>query len=112
MFESVLAHVVIDRKGHHIVEEYVDKVINKYPPNQPWQVSLYLHLLSRIHAPDQKLFLTVRSESLSSSSFFTRRNWPSLSYFYPTVWREPVDAENQAASDNLCCDKVSWFSPV
>lgn len=25
------------RKGHYIVEEYVDKVINKYPPNQPWQ---------------------------------------------------------------------------
>ncbi|KAJ3568549.1 hypothetical protein NP233_g5640 [Leucocoprinus birnbaumii] len=25
------------RKGHYIVEEYVDKVINKHPPNQPWQ---------------------------------------------------------------------------
>lgn len=27
-----------DRKGHYIVEEYVDKLINKHPPNQPWQV--------------------------------------------------------------------------
>jgi len=56
MFESVLAYVVIDSKGHYIVEEYVNKVVNKYPPNQPWQVSLYLHLLSCIHAPDQKFF--------------------------------------------------------
>jgi len=35
MFESVLAYVVIDSKGHYIVEEYVNKVVNKYPPNQP-----------------------------------------------------------------------------
>lgn len=44
MFESPLAYVIIDSKGHYIVEEYVDKVINKYPPNQPWQVSLYFSL--------------------------------------------------------------------
>ncbi|KAF9446501.1 hypothetical protein P691DRAFT_183335 [Macrolepiota fuliginosa MF-IS2] len=25
------------RKGHYVVEEYADKVINKHPPNQPWQ---------------------------------------------------------------------------
>ncbi|KAF7784948.1 hypothetical protein Agabi119p4_1113 [Agaricus bisporus var. burnettii] len=25
------------RKGHYIVEEYVDKVFNKHPPNHPWQ---------------------------------------------------------------------------
>ncbi|KAF5352793.1 hypothetical protein D9756_006207 [Leucocoprinus leucothites] len=34
---STLANVDVHRKGHYIVEEYVDKVINKYPPNQPWQ---------------------------------------------------------------------------
>lgn len=29
----------LSRKGHYIVADYVDKVINKYSPTYPWQVS-------------------------------------------------------------------------
>lgn len=30
--------VDVDRRGHYIVSEYVDKVHNKYRPNFPWAV--------------------------------------------------------------------------
>ena len=34
-----------NRKGHYIVAEYVDKVVNKYRPTYPWQVRACICLL-------------------------------------------------------------------
>ena len=32
------AHIARCRKGHYIVAEYADKVVNRVNPNYPWQV--------------------------------------------------------------------------
>lgn len=107
------------RKGHYIVEEYVDKVLNKHPPNHPWQASKYFILeIARL----SELWWTVRCKLRSTISinkfhligseltpfFLLRRSAFIPPWFYPTVWREPVNAEKQTTSDCASRDKVRF----
>jgi transcription initiation factor IIF auxiliary subunit len=41
--------ILPSRKGHYIVAEYVDKVVNKLHPTYPWHVRTLVFVITSMH---------------------------------------------------------------